>query len=218
MESLNGKNIKMLKFQNSLLRIVDVVNFEGPLLTLFQDTTTNNFYLFDWVDRDTLFNRWIVYRCNPDTLNQFIKSKVSHYDLFMSDEPVCYLIDIDKNIVWNNSQEIIKQDLPESYLPQRDVFFEEVDCPNFKKLTEFIIKQSTHKYSKALAPKYASMIYSKMLNLKQFKYKPMSNNVFIFIDKSQYSDEINKVNIYDYKRGLNRLNVSQITKKVNSYA
>ena len=73
MESLNGKNIKMLKFQNSLLRIVDVVNFEGPLLTLFQDTTTNNFYLFDWVDRDTLFNRWIVYRCNPDTLNQFIK-------------------------------------------------------------------------------------------------------------------------------------------------
>ena len=89
MERLNGKNIEMLEFQSSLLRIVDVVNFEGPLLTLFQDITTNNLYLFDWVDRDTLFNRWIVYHCKPDTLNQFIKSKISHYDLFMSDESVC---------------------------------------------------------------------------------------------------------------------------------
>lgn len=218
METLNGKSIERFNFKNSLLRIADVVNFEGPLLTLFQDSITKNLYLFDWVDRDISSNRWVVYRCNLDTLNQFIKSKISHHDLFMSDESVCYLIDIDKNIVWNNSQKIIKQDLPESYLPQRDVFFEEVDCPNFKKLTEFIAMQSTHKYSKALAPKYASMIYSKMLNLKHFKHKPMSNSVFIFIDKSQYSDEINKVNIYNYKWEMNRSNISQITKKVNSYA
>ena len=217
MESLNSKNIERLKFQNSLLRIVDVVNFEGPLLTLFQDTTTNNLYLFDWVDRDVLFNRWIVYRCNLDTLNQFIKSKISHYDLFISDESVCYSIDIDKNIVWNNSQEIIKQDLPESYLPKRDVFFEHVDCPNFLKLTEFISKRTTRKYSKAFVPKYAPMVYS-MLNLRYTKNKSISNNVFIFIDKSQYSDEINKVNIYSYKWEMNRIKVSQTTKKVNSYA
>jgi|GEM_PF-1152665 len=218
METLNGKNLDNLIFKNSLTRIVDVQNFEGPLLTLFQDIITKNLYLFDWVDRDISFNRWVVYRCNPDTLNQFIKSKISHYDLFMSDESICYSIDIDKNIMWNNSQEIIKQDLSKSYLPQRDVFFEEVDCPNFKKLTEFIAMQSTHKYSKALAPKYASMTYSNMPNLKHFKYKPVSNNVFIVIDKSQYSDEINKVNIYNYKWEMNRSNVSQITKKVNSYA
>ncbi len=218
METLNGKNIDNLIFKNSLTRIVDVQNFEGPLLTLFKDTVTNNLYLFDWVDRDILFNRWIVYRCDPNKLNQFIKAKISHYDLFVSDEPICYLIDIDENIVWNNLKEIMKKDLPKSYLPQRDVFFEEVDCPNFKKLTELIAKQSTHKYSKALAPKYASMIYSNMPNLKHFKPKPMNNSVFIFIDKSQYSDEINNVNIYDYKREMNRSNASQITKKVNSYA
>lgn len=215
MESLNGKNIEMLEFQSSLLRIVDVVNFEGPLLTLFQDITTNNLYLFDWVDRDTLFNRWIVYRCNPDTLNQFIKSKISHYELFMSDEPICYSIDIDKDIVWNNFQEIIKQDLPESYLPQKDVFFEEVDCPNVFKLNEFIAGQTKRKYSRESVPRYA-----KMSNLKSNwrSYELMNSNVFIFVDKYQYHDEINKINDYEYKWEMNKIKVPQTTKRVNSYA
>ena len=217
MESLNGKYIERLKFQNSLLRIVDVVNFEGPLLTLFRDTISNNLYLFDWVDRDKLFNRWIVYRCNPDTLNQFIKSEISHYELFMSGESFCYLVDIDKDIVWNNFQEIIKQDLPESYLPQRDIFFEEVDCPNFFKLNAFITKQTTRKYSKEIVPKYSSRKF-KIPNLVDSTYSSFSNNVYIFTNKSQYSDEINEID-YNYnihRLGTNRTKVFQTNIKINS--
>ena len=217
MESLNGKYIERLKFQNSLLRIVDVVNFEGPLLTLFRDTISNNLYLFDWVDRDKLFNRWIVYRCNPDTLNQFIKSEISHYELFMSGESFCYLVDIDKDIVWNNFQEIIKQDLPESYLPQRDIFFEEVDCPNFFKLNAFITKQTTRKYSKEIVPKYSSRKF-KIPNLVDSTYSSFSNNVYIFTNKSQYSDEINEIdhNYNIHRLGTNRTKVFQTNIKINS--
>ena len=72
METLNGKNIEKINFQNSLIRIADVQNFEGPLLTLFENTLDKHLYLFDWVDRDSQFNRWIVYRCKPNILQKFI--------------------------------------------------------------------------------------------------------------------------------------------------
>jgi hypothetical protein len=138
MEILNGKNIDRLNFQNSLIRIADVQNFEGPLLTLFENTLDKHLYLFDWVDRDSQFNRWIVYRCKPNILQKFIHSEISHYDLLMSDETSCYAIDIDKNLSWNNIRTIKKTNLPEAYFPQKGVFFEKSDCPNFQKLEGFI--------------------------------------------------------------------------------
>jgi hypothetical protein len=138
METLNGKNIEKIEFQNSLIRIADVQNFEGPLLTLFENTLDKHLYLFDWVDRDSQFNRWIVYRCKPNILQKFIHSKISHYDLLMSDEVHCNTIDIDKNLNWYNTRTIKKTNLPESYLPKKEVFFEKPDCTNFQKLENFI--------------------------------------------------------------------------------
>ena len=109
METLNSKNIERSNLQNSLTRIADVQNFEGPLLTLFENTFENHLYLFDWVDRDSQFNRWLVYRCKPNILQKFIHLEISHYDLLMSDESSCYAIDIDKNIMWHNVQQVKKQ-------------------------------------------------------------------------------------------------------------
>jgi hypothetical protein len=138
METLNGKNIERINFQNSLIRIADVQSFEGPLLTLFENTLDKHLYLFDWVDRDSQFNRWIVYRCKPNILQKFIHSEISHFDLLMSDETYCNTIDIDKNLNWNNLRTIKKTNLPESYLPKKEVFFERPDCPNFQKIEDFI--------------------------------------------------------------------------------
>jgi hypothetical protein len=154
METLNGKNIEKIDFQNSLIRIADVQNFEGPLLTLFENTLDKHLYLFDWVDKDVQFNRWIIYRCKVNVLHKFIKSEISHYNLLMSDEYSCYTVDIDKNMNWNNVQLIAKKHLPESYLPQKEVFFEKSDCPNIQKLEEFIGQiKLNHKKQKDLVKK-----------------------------------------------------------------
>ncbi|MEY4541569.1 MAG: hypothetical protein RLZZ306_3326 [Bacteroidota bacterium] len=138
METLNGKNIEKIEFQNSLIRIADVQNVEGPLLTLFKSVLDKHLYLFDWVDRDNQFNRWIVYACKHNVFRKFIKSKISHYDLLMSGETLCFLVDIDKNITWHNVQLIRKEHLPKSYFPNKEIFFEKSDCPNLQKLEDFI--------------------------------------------------------------------------------
>jgi hypothetical protein len=74
MEPLKQK-FKNSSFSNSLVRIGDLVNFEGPLLTLFEDVKNGHLYLFDWVDRFDAVNRWLIYQVYPKLLLAFIQKK-----------------------------------------------------------------------------------------------------------------------------------------------
>ncbi len=138
MEILKSKINSNHNFQNLLVRIVDVVNFDGPLMTLFEHKENKHIYLLDWIDSNSEFNRWLLYKSNPIVLENFIKGSMSHYDLFMSEEVNCFVIDIDTHLNWNNCQIVQKKNLPINYLPKKDVFFEEYDCPNFTRLKAFI--------------------------------------------------------------------------------
>jgi hypothetical protein len=181
METLNGKNIDSLKFQNSLTRIADVQNFEGSLLTLFENTLDKHLYLFDWVDRDAQFNRWIVYRCKPNILQRFICAEVSQYDLLMSDKTYCNTIDIDKNLSWNNIRTIKKTNLPASYFPQKDVFFKKSDCPNFQEIVGFIgHRKINQKKQRTLLKKLFSEGLERGMNVikKQREFESMLRNAF----------------------------------------
>lgn len=138
METLNNSILSNFNLPNSLIRIVDIINFEGPLLTLYENINNRHLYLVDWVDRDSTSNRWLIYRCNPKMLSKFIDEEISHRELFISDETYCYVIDIDNNFKWNDPRKIIKSQLPEGYIPSKDTYFEECDCPNYDKLSSFI--------------------------------------------------------------------------------
>lgn len=138
MENLQSSIINDFHLQYSLSRIVDVVNFEGPLLTLYENVINKQLYLLDWVDSDSISNRWLIYCCNPTILDKYIKAEISHKELFMSDEDFCYVVDIDKNFVWNNPKKLDKNSLPLNYIPIEDSFFEESDCPNFSKLERYV--------------------------------------------------------------------------------
>jgi hypothetical protein len=138
MEILKTKGNNNINFQDLLVRIVDVVNFEGPLLTLFEHKENKHIYLLDWVDRNTEVNRWLLYKSNAVVLDKFVKGSISHYDLFMSEETNSYVVDIDTQLNWRNSSMVEKKNLPINYLPKKDVFFEEYDCPNYTRLKAFI--------------------------------------------------------------------------------
>jgi hypothetical protein len=145
MEVLNNSIIEKNSsvFKNTLVRVVDMLHFEGPLLTLFENPNHKTLYLLDWVDRDASANRWLIYRCNVPTLTKFIKSKISHNRLFFADEPICRVVDIDVNLEWIQLQIIDKKDLPTSYYPAKDAFFEKADCPQFAKLQQFLTTPRT---------------------------------------------------------------------------
>jgi hypothetical protein len=137
MENLKGKIVEHKTFQNLLIRVADVVNMDGPLLTLFLHTN-RQLYLFDWVDRDATANRWLIYRTSKTLLNQFLNKEISHYQLLMADESYVYAIDVDSKLEWHNCQQVAKKALPNSYLPLKDVFFEKIDCPNYPRLSSFL--------------------------------------------------------------------------------
>ena len=166
MEILKSKINNDLNFQNFLIRIMDVVNFDGPLLTLFEHKETKHIYLLDWIDSDRDYNRWLLFKSNPIVLDKFIKGAISHYDLFMAEEINGYIIDIDTHLNWQNCQVMQKKNLPFNYMPKKDVFFDAYDCPNFARLKTFIDLSSSEHFhsSKAHAHKKAKPYIVETLN------------------------------------------------------
>ena len=75
MEQLKTK-YRNVSFYNSLIRIGDLMNFEGPLLSLFEDVKNGHLYIFDWVDRLDKTNRWLIYQTYPKKILDFIQKKL----------------------------------------------------------------------------------------------------------------------------------------------
>ncbi len=155
MENLKGEIVENIELQNTLVRIVDIVNFEGPLLTLFENFKNRHLYLFDWIDKDAQYNRWLVYRCDHSMLNKFIKNELSHDDLFKSDESFCYVVNMGQNAKWQNIQKLEKSDLPNIYRPTKNDFFDKEDCPNLNKLLLFLEQKNWQQLRNLAKAKYA---------------------------------------------------------------
>ncbi len=67
MKELTGNHLTEFPFQN-IFKVGDLVNYHGPLLSLFSNDK-GELYLFDWSDSDDNYNRWLVFRI---TLTQLI--------------------------------------------------------------------------------------------------------------------------------------------------
>jgi hypothetical protein len=182
METLNSDILSNFNLQNSLNRIVDIVNFEGPLLTLYENINNRHLYLIDWVDRDSTSNRWLIYRCNPKMLIKFIDEEISHRELFISDETYCYVIDIDSNFKWHNPQKIAKIQLPEGYIPLNNTYFEKCDCPNYDKLCSFInnVRLSQKQENLVVSDSLITGIIVNTKKFNTFKKRNISNRIIVF--------------------------------------
>jgi hypothetical protein len=123
---------KLITIQNKtnlnklLTRIGDIVYFDGPLLSLFENVKNGHLFLVDWIDRDESHNRWLVYRTDPVDLREFINGKISHLKLF-NERPnkLVYVVDIPLNGRITNCDLEELWSVPEEYLPNSDSFFED---------------------------------------------------------------------------------------------
>ncbi len=182
MESLSFKNrSNNIVFKQLFERIVDIIHIESPLLTLFKHKYNGELYFFQWIDRDTTYNRWLVYSCSTYKLNLFLQRKLSLSDIFFRGTPNCIVIDIDRDWEWQNVAILHKEKLSKAYQPSENIFFDEIDCLALDKLTDFVrslhdkksqyiptnylkssvISQSNSmpKYSKKLSNTYVSTSY-----------------------------------------------------------
>jgi hypothetical protein len=141
MENLLIEPLPAAKLSQHLNRIGDLVNFEGPIVSLFEDLRNNHLYIFDWVDRDKTSNRWIIYRVKAQDLWLYLRKEISYFDLFQSYSRGNYYVAHIGSFT-NGAYELFKlNELPRKYLPNQDDYFEKNDCPFYDKIVSFVIER-----------------------------------------------------------------------------
>ncbi len=145
MESLSINKSNSI-ITNNLIRIGDLLYFDGPLLTLFEDTNNGHLYLFDWVDRDNISNRWLVYRVSPLALLDFITRQISHFELYKSNPDFkFYVVDIQTKHTITDYTLSELNEVPMAYLPNKENYFDELDSLHITKIREVTIKVLSRK-------------------------------------------------------------------------
>jgi len=133
MESLDKYDNEEVQLKNSLVRIGDLINIDGPMLVVFKNITSQDFYLFDWVDNNNKSNRWLIYKVDKKDLIHFLKTKISYKTLFEKNSSTLYFTDIESEEF--QAFKIFKlKGLPLGYKPDKDVLFDLKDSKNLDKI------------------------------------------------------------------------------------
>ncbi|MFD2969951.1 hypothetical protein [Sphingobacterium bambusae] len=138
MESLSIINSERLSYED-LIRIGDVVNFEGSLMTLFQHRKDNSLYIIDWVDRDETTNRWLIYQIDAYALNKYLHMEITHAQLFesLTSRPI-FVADVAHGNTLQNTDIRMIAYLPSAYHPEQ-TFFDPDDCPSLAAIKKGIV-------------------------------------------------------------------------------
>ena len=145
MEDIQTVRTGEILLRNLFLRIGDLINIDGPLLTLFQDQKDASFYLYDWMDSDGVLNRWIIYKVLAEDVINYLSKTITHLDLFLKAERgIYYYTDIDPNKVFEHEIYSLKF-LPPNYSQTEGNLFDEEFCKDVQKILLFVSRAKATK-------------------------------------------------------------------------
>ena len=122
-------------------RIGDLINIEGPMLSLFEDSSTKQLFLYDWVDSDQNVNRWLIYQSLPSDLFEYISKNISHLDLFnRSVRGAYYCADIDSRKQIGHYEICQLKNVSDVYFPTKGQFFDVEYSTDFEKIILLVSK------------------------------------------------------------------------------
>jgi hypothetical protein len=139
MKQANQHNDREVDLKSSLLRVGDLINLEGPLLSLFLDNRNNDLYIFDWIESKDKVNRWLVYKVSAKVLNSFIHREISYkelFNLYLKDANYYYADIINSKESEYSLHKL--DDIPIDYFPTEDIFFEENDAKNITQIIRIV--------------------------------------------------------------------------------
>ena len=124
MEVLRGNTLEDFPLAG-LQKVGDLIYFEGPLLSLFQDQN-GRYYIFYWCDTDSEVNRWLVFPVSRADLQAYLDKKKPLRNLLLNSgaDPVL-AVDIDGALEYKHSVSIHPLELPESYVPGGDSWWDD---------------------------------------------------------------------------------------------
>jgi len=140
MQTLTGYQLDTFPLQ--LRGIVDLIYFDGPLLTLFKNKY-GDYYLYYCCDTHSDCHRWLVFRITRQLLRLYITQQRSLRDLIQ--QPVdgfLYAIDLDDKLQAKNIYLVHPNHLPQKYVPGPDSYYDFADLDRTVPQAEELIWQS----------------------------------------------------------------------------
>jgi hypothetical protein len=107
--------------------VEDLVYFDGPLVSLIKESTTQD-YLYIFVDSGQL-NRWLAVPVERDSLIEYREGGLSLRGV-VGKSAAAYLVDIDGDGAHQALYRCEISDIPPAYLPDEDSFFDPSLCPD----------------------------------------------------------------------------------------
>lgn len=123
MKEIAGNITKKLDLKN-FRHVSDLIYYEGPLLSYFQDKEGES-YLFSWVDCDDDFNRWLIIHTSFMNVIGYIRKELSLRKIILdADENKLFLVDIDSEVNYHHLKNVRVDDLPAEYIPATDKLYD----------------------------------------------------------------------------------------------
>lgn len=121
--TVKGAHRSALPIRNGRL-IADLIHFDGPLLSYYQDDSRRHF-LYYWCDADDTCHRWLVVQAEEYVLRSFLTRQITLRQLLLSSSHnSLYLLDTDGDGQAIQILQVDKADLPEDYLPAEDTRYD----------------------------------------------------------------------------------------------
>lgn len=120
---MNLIEIHKLPFNKErLIKISDLIYFDGPLLSFYVDGQ-NNSYLFYWIDSLNDSNRWMIIPTSILEVNNYLNKRITLYKLITSKLSV-FISDINGDVEFKRTYLSLTTDLDDAYLPEKDSLYE----------------------------------------------------------------------------------------------
>jgi hypothetical protein len=141
MKRLSGVKIDKLDFIP--IKQGDLLYHEGPLLSVFKDALSDNYYFYKWSDCDDKAHRWLVFKVTLKNLKAFFDKQISIRQLIL-EQPFSYFLDLDNELEPVNIVLVAVANMPKSYLPeQQDSFFDVHDFENYALVLQKELRERT---------------------------------------------------------------------------
>ncbi len=178
MVEIVGHNIAELPFYN-LKKVSDLLFYEGPILSHFIDSKGNN-YLFYWVDFDSHYNRWLIWKITEYQIYKYIKGEISLNTLLLEkNKDYLFSVDIDNNLNYSNIKILDFDEIPQVYIPEENTYFDVRLTPSYEYYLEkfeenaylsilrdnsvqFILSPRDNKYSSTVSIDDVSSFFKKL--------------------------------------------------------
>jgi hypothetical protein len=161
-----GWQLRAQDFMQDLVKVDDLIYYDGPLLSHYSNRNKTKHYLFNWLDYDSDYNRWLVLEVSLPHLFDYLSNKRTLLDIMRQEYNNKLLVtDMDAEGVCTNALLVFSSELLPEYVPVTDSYYGEEMAPSYAAFFEKVQQEFDY------AP-YLAVMRSKAV---RFRLEPLGH-------------------------------------------